>query len=99
MSNDVSQNPLVIDTGGASDILSASQRADVVGFWWDNGAAVTADTCVVTDTAGKFIWSQTITTSLATGPGGLSLPRPLKVKGIKVTTLSRGKLYIYLAGE
>jgi hypothetical protein len=98
MANDVTQNPLVIDSAGAGDVLAASQRADIIGFWWDNAAAVTADAVSVTDTAGKKIWSASIVTSLSAGPAGYSLPNPLRVKGVKVPTLTRGTLYIYLAG-
>jgi hypothetical protein len=97
VANDITGNPLIIDTAGAGDVLAASQPIKVQGFAWDNAAAVTADACVVTDTAGRNLWSHTITTSLSVGQGAVSLPQPMLVKGIKVPTLTRGKLYIYLA--
>jgi hypothetical protein len=98
MANDVTQNPLVIDSAGAGDVIGTNQRADIVAFWWDGAGVASGNSVVVTDTAGKKLWGASVVTSLSNAPTGLSLPNPLRVKGIKVPTLAAGVLYIYLAG-
>jgi hypothetical protein len=96
MANTRTDNRLVLDTAGAGDIIAASQICHIMGIAWDNAAAVTADAAILTDTAGVRVWSFTITTSLAVGTCGVSFSRPVVSVGLKMPTLTRGVLFVYL---
>ena len=97
MANNVNINPIVVDTAAGADVIGASQVAKIQAIYWDGGASIaTGDRCVVTDSAGNSIFESTVVTSLS-GPGFIDMPfQPITVKGIKVPTLTHGKVFIYL---
>jgi hypothetical protein len=99
MANNLSSNPLVIDTAGAGDILAASAPIRVRCFKWDpTQAATNGQQCVVTDSAGNEVWRSTQATTFLGMPDWIDFPEGgLRMKGLKVPTLAVGKLYIYLA--
>jgi hypothetical protein len=99
MANDLTANPLVIDTSGAGDLLGASAPVRITAMKLDFAGAVPTDTqgCVVTDSAGHKLWSSTTHTTFLGAPDTIDFPSPLKAKGLKVPTLTGGGiLYIYL---
>jgi hypothetical protein len=97
MANNTNINPIVVDTAAGADVLAASQPVKIQAIYWDGGASIaTGDRCVVTDTAGNSIFESTVVTSLSS-PGYVEMPfQPISVKGIKVPTLTHGKVFIYL---
>lgn len=87
---------MVLDTAGAGDVIGASAPVKIKSIRWSPGAAVTGDAVVLTDTAGNSIYEHTITTSLGVNAGAPAIFEPaLKVLGLKLPTLSRGKLFIH----
>jgi len=97
MANDLSNNPLIIDTPGAGDVLAASAPITVQSIRWDPGAAgAQGDQCIVTDSAGRQVFAYTIRTGTLVGDWQ-EYPQGLRMKGLKVPTLARGKAYIYTA--
>src|SRR5262245_25073015 len=98
MANDLSSNPLVLDTAAGTDILAANAPVKIKKLRWVVlTGGVAADTCVLTNSAGKVIWECANQGALANfnletdfGPGH-------KVLGLKLPTIARGKLYAYLA--
>jgi hypothetical protein len=96
--NNFNINPIVIDTPGAGDLVGASAPVRLMGIMWDCGTSgATGDRCVVTDSAGNSIFESTVITSLAGTPAFVDFPFPLTVKGLKVPTLTHGKVFLYLA--
>jgi len=103
MANDFSSNPFVIDTPGATDLLvpTAGARLAITKLRWVVGTGgVAGDNISVTNSAGKEIWSKFDTVTAATTyeeDAESDFIPPLVTKGLKVPTMSRGKLYVYLA--
>jgi hypothetical protein len=98
MANDLTSNPLILDTAAAGDVLSANAPAKIKKLRWVVlTGGVAADTCVLTDSAGKVIWECANQGALANfnletdfGSAGH------KVRGLKLPTIARGKLYVYV---
>lgn len=102
MANDFTSNPFVIDTAGATDLAVpvAGAKIYITKLRWVVGTAgVAGDNISVTNSAGKEIWAKfNSVTSNATFEEDAEenfIP-PLPVKGLKVPTMSRGKLYVYV---
>lgn len=89
---------MVLDTAAGTDVLAANAPVKIKSIRWAPGAAVTADAVVLTDSAGNSIYEHTIVTSLAVNAGAPHVFEPaLLVKGLKLPTISRGKLFIHTA--
>ena len=102
MANDLTCNPLVIDTAAATAILSG--YLDITNIRWVdyNNDIADGDQAVVNNAASKTIWETRCT---ATGAGvpldvkdETAFPFGLQVKGLIVPTLTHGKVYIYFKG-
>lgn len=92
MANDLSSNPYIIDTASATAIRS--DFLYVQAFEWDqfvNGA----DQVQVANAAGAIVWQ-----SQGNNEGQAIWFAPgndLTIKGLKVPTLTNGKLKVYLS--
>lgn len=85
----LSGNPWMIDTPAAI----TTERQRILGFRWVAGATA-GDQCIVTDTAGVVIWE-----SVAAGSDYVEsdmFPTARVYKGLTVTTLDSGRLYVSL---
>lgn len=90
MANDLTNNPLVIDTAGTL----TTKPVQIAALYWAAGASGAAgDTCVVTN-GSKTLWAPTIAAANATA--SISFDPPLSASGLAVSTLSHGTLFIYL---
>lgn len=102
MANDFSNNPFVLDTAGATDLLvpTAGAPIRVAKFRWVVGTGgVAGDNISVTNSAGKEVWAAFDTVTAATTAEEdkeSDFYPPLEMKGLKLPTMSRGKLYVYL---
>jgi hypothetical protein len=89
---------IVVDAVNAADIIGASAPAKIQAIQWDCGAAGAAgDRVVLTDSAGNSIFEATMLTSLSSAPPMVNFPKPLRVKGLKLPTMTHGKIFIYTA--
>lgn len=102
MANDLTSNPFILDTAAGTDLLvpTAGARIQVSKFRWVVGTGgVAGDSISVTDSAGKEKWASFHTVTAATTSEEDSesdfFP-PLEMKGLKLPTMARGKLYVYL---
>ena len=87
---------MVLDTAGAGDVLTANAPVKIKSIRWSPGAAVTGDSVVLTNSAGDSIYEHQIVTSLAVNAGAPAVFEPaLLVKGLKLPTIARGKLFIH----
>ena len=95
MANDLTGNPLVIDTASTSVAVWSAQAARIQHVRWVGGTTA-GHTCVIKDAAGHVKWA-----GVATGANYSEdslLDEPVTVKGgIFVSTLASGVVYIYLA--
>lgn len=96
MANDLTDNPWIIDTAATLDSGTAGLRISHIK--WVNPSGVAGDACVIQNGAGtRVTWE-------AVCPGGNFDAdidfgeRGLATRGIKVSTLSRGRLYLYFVG-
>lgn len=102
MANDFTSNPFIIDTPGATDLLVpvAGAKISITKLRWVVGTGgVAGDNVSVTNSAGKEIWAKFNTVTAATSfeeDAEENFIPPLPVKGLKVPTMSRGKLYVYV---
>lgn len=91
MANNVTGNPFIIDTAGASAVYTGPLVMD--RFRWV-GATTVAHQCVVTDGDGKVLFE-----SFATGPNYVDETycgdQHKIIRDLKVPTLGSGKLYVY----
>ena len=89
---------IVVDAVNAADMVGANAPVKIQAIQWDCGASgVSGDRVVLTDTAGNSIFESTMLTSLSSAPPAVSFMKPLRVKGLKLPTMSHGKLFIYCA--
>lgn len=102
MANDLTCNPLVVDTAAATAILSGHFKITNIR-WVDTGNDIAdADRATLKNSAGKIIWdalNTTVGVGTTTQPGGEStfFP-PLGVAGLICSALTHGTLYIYFDG-
>lgn len=93
MANDVTTNPFVLDTASSTVTADTVRLASI--RW--SGATTDAHTAVLTNTAGKVIWS-TVGQKPTTGAVmdvETTFPEPgLNTLGLKVGALGSGKLYV-----
>jgi hypothetical protein len=94
MANNVSRNPLVIDTAGGSPITT--QQLRIRKLRWVGGSAA-GHQAIVQDQFGNVFWE-----SIAAGANyveetdfSTDLTQRTVVSGLTVPTLGSGKLYIY----
>lgn len=87
MANNLTSNPWVIDTPGASLLFAGDIYVE--HFEWSTYAA--GATCVVQDRFGKTIWQPTA----ASDQQEVRSSKVDKVHGIAVPTLTSGKLFVY----
>jgi len=100
MANDITNNPLVLDTAAATAVISNLFRITAIKWTVDAGATDN-DTVVLTDKNGKVIYEEilTVITSGMTQAPPISFPIPLKCNGLICPTLSGGKVYVYWEGQ
>lgn len=94
MANVLTRNPIVIDTAGASALLTG--RMDVIKIRWVAPSASAGNQVDIQDSNGVTSWE-----SVATGNNYVeseSWPHdyPLPMQGLLVPTLGSGTVYIYL---
>jgi len=99
MSNDVSADPLIIDTAGSTTLRGACVIQAI--FWVSNSVAgkdiAADDDFSVTDAADRVIVSKRA--EGATDWGNFVWPQGKRVSSIKVPTMGGGICYIYLGRE
>lgn len=102
MANDFTSNPFILDTAGAGDLLvpTAGARLRIQKLLWVVGTGgVAGDNISVTDSAGKEKWASFHTVTAATTAEEdteSDFYPPLDILGLKLPTMTRGKLYVYL---
>lgn len=95
MSNQISGNPIIVDTPGATKIISTHFRVQAIV--WDQGTSgANTDVCTVKDKNGVVKYSQTILTGNLV-PQSIVFPVPVHFDGLIVSALTHGTLYLYLA--
>ena len=102
MANDLTCNPLVIDTAAATAILSGGLLITNIR-WVDSGNDIAdGDQAILHNAASKVIWEARCTTvgaGTTTPPAAeTSFAVPLHVMGLIAPTLTHGKLYVYFTG-
>lgn len=97
MANDLTNNPLVVDTADAGAILNNPVR--ITAIVWDSGTSGAAgDRAIVKDKNSKLKWSATLGVAKDTRNSPEFSPS-LYSHGLIVPTLSNGTLLIYLEGQ
>lgn len=99
MANDITNNPLVLDTAAATDIITNLMHITAIKFTVDAGGTDN-DTCVLENKVGKVIYEEilNIVTSGVVQAPPMNFVPPLAVNGLRCTTLSGGKVYVYWTG-
>jgi hypothetical protein len=102
MSNAIDQNPFILDTGGSSAVVSSMVAITNIRWVDYNNDIADGDQVVLKDVAGKVIFEARITgtgAGVPIGGGGpvdfIDFIVPFKAKGLILTTLTHGKLYVY----
>jgi sugar (pentulose or hexulose) kinase len=88
MANDITMNPLIIDTAGASVLIARPihiTRIRAVGL------TTAGHTAVIQDGNARVVWATCAPTTNHTEESDMDL----WVTGLIVSTLASGKLYIY----
>jgi hypothetical protein len=89
---------MILDTAGGGDLVGANSAVKIRKIRWTcPTAGVAADSAVLTNSAGKTIWEQFNSTAAAQFHYVEDFNPPLRVLGLKIPTLARGKVYIYTA--
>lgn len=94
MANDITQNPIILDSAGSSVVTSSFLR--VVAVVWNSGASgVAGDQCLLKDKSGKV--KVDLALNIAKGSEYLVFPdnHPLLMHGIIATTITHGTVYVY----
>jgi hypothetical protein len=100
MANNLTGNPVIVDTAAATPLLTGMLNITKIR-WWDSGADIAeGDSAIVQDAAGAVVWSHR-----AGGIGTVAdLVPPVEsnfvpghaIKGLLIPTLTHGTLHIYL---
>ena len=95
MSNDITDNPLALDTASATAVTT--KIFTVSKIRWVYEGAVAGDNVIITDNGGitKF-------ETVASGANYVeseTFEPPLVFAGLKATTLAGGKVYLYVASS
>jgi hypothetical protein len=96
MSNDVTLNPLALDSASASTVLVTENFLIYKIIWNSGSSGVAGDQCVLKDKLDNIIFDVTIEASKETRSEDF-FPA-LTANGLKCTTLSHGIVYIYYQG-
>ena len=102
MANSLNTNPLILNTVTAATLKNSGATLTapfrIVGIHWDSTGAVAGDTVVLQDGLGNQIYSNTVGT-IAAHSSPVVFPQPYVVNDLKLTAISEGTLYIYLASS
>ena len=98
MANQISGNPLVLDTAATTVVVANQFRVSAIKWTVDNGGADN-DTVVLQDKNGVVKYEEilNIVTSGPVQAPPISFPVPVVFDGLICPTLSGGKVYVYLA--
>ena len=94
MSNDLLNNPFIIDTASATAITA--KRLDITYVRWVAPGAVAGNTCVMKTAAGRVLWSSVAPAANYVEAEHWETNTPLIADGLIVETLAAGTLYIGL---
>ena len=98
MANELTCNPLVIDTAAATTVVSGYLQIQAIRLVDTGNDIADSDSVVVTNAAGKVIWRHHVTTPGMIANVQTVFPKPINVKGLIVSTLTHGTLYVYFDG-
>lgn len=95
MANDFTTNPLKFDTVGATSAISTA--VNITSIVWDSGSTgAVGNTLALHDAAsGKIVFQATL--AVAKDVIVWTPIRPLNVKGLYLTTMTKGTLLVYVA--
>ena len=94
MANDLTGNPLYIDTASATPL--ATQRFDVIKIRWVSVAAAAAHQAVVQSQSGAAAWASCAVGANYIDSDAWEKDNPLVLNGLLVPTLTSGALYIHV---
>lgn len=94
MSNDLTGNPLVIDTAASSVLVT--RRLEILRMRWVAKSASAGDDLDVHDGDGVSRWASVASSSNYVESEGWHPDYPLVITGLIVPTIDSGTLYIYL---
>ena len=92
MSNNVTRNPLYIDTAGASAVISG--RIEITKIRWVSASASAGHQCVIQDGSGNAVWESVAPADDHIDSDAWTDENPLVIVGLKVPTLGSGAVYI-----
>lgn len=93
MANDLTSNPIVLDTASTSVVL-ISKQFRVTKVVWAGGAIAAANTMVLKDQNGKT--KVEMGTSTADDHKDMNFTPPLKFDGLIAHTIAAGTVYVYV---
>ena len=97
MANDVTGNPVILDTASTTAVV-ISNFFKIKAIVWDQGASgANTDACVIKDKHGAIKYSQTILTGNLV-PQSIEFAPPLDCDGLIMHTLGHGTVYVYWDG-
>ena len=95
MANVITGNPIICDTAAATVVVSTQFLVQAI--LWDPGTSgANADVCTITDKNGVVKYNATLLTGNLI-PSPMIFPVPVLFDGIKLTAITHGKAYVYLA--
>jgi hypothetical protein len=101
MANIVDQNPLILDTAAATNVVTGDLAITKIRWVFGNPPA-DGDSVVLKDAAGKTIYTDTVqdvgTAAVQVVSADCNFIPPLEKKGLAITTLTDGVVYIYYEG-
>lgn len=96
MANDITCNPIVIDTPAATTIVSNMIHVTCIRLVDSANDIADGDQAIVNNVAGKTIWEhRTTTPGMIGGDMQTQFVPSLPVAGLVCPTLTHGKVYVY----
>ena len=96
MANDITNNPLLIDTAGATALTSKTFTAYKIRWV---GATTAGHTISVQNAGGTVKWASESVGANYVESETFPNDKLLVFEGLKVPTMASGKVYIYVASE
>jgi hypothetical protein len=95
MANDITCNPLIIDTAAATAIVSNVIHITNIRLVDSGNDIADGDQAILTNLAGKTVWEHRVTTPGMVGDLQTPFSPSFKVAGLICPTLTHGKVYVY----
>lgn len=95
MANDITCNPIIIDTAATTEIVTNLIHVTHIRLVDSGNDIADADQAILQNSAGKVVWEHRVTAPGMVADMQTAFVPSLAVRGLICPTLTHGKVYVY----